>query len=206
MAQRSDGGRADARRTSARCTASTPTCSCHPRAGHLTVMPIARMPDVPHVRGRLIVDGRRLRRAAARGRSSLAPLVGSTPISLARVFDRSIPFADNVDAQIFFVARLPRVLAAALVGGALAAGRRRLSGAAAQPAGDARHARRLERRGARRDAGDHLPLRFRARRPVVGPAGQLRRLARRARRSSTRWRRRGGAACRRRCCCWPASR
>ena len=50
----------------------------------------------------------------------LAPLVGSTPIRLARVFDRSIPFADNVDAQIFFVARLPRVLAAALVGAALA--------------------------------------------------------------------------------------
>ena len=50
----------------------------------------------------------------------LAPLVGSTPISLARVFDRSIPFADNVDAQIFFVARMPRVLAGALVGAALA--------------------------------------------------------------------------------------
>ena len=51
----------------------------------------------------------------------LAPLAGSTPISLARVFDRSIPFADNVDAQIFFVARMPRVLAAALVGSTLAA-------------------------------------------------------------------------------------
>jgi iron complex transport system permease protein len=51
----------------------------------------------------------------------LAPLAGSTPISLARVFDRSIPFADNVDAQIFFVARMPRVLAGALVGAALAA-------------------------------------------------------------------------------------
>jgi iron complex transport system permease protein len=50
----------------------------------------------------------------------LAPLAGSTSIHLARVFDRSIPFVDNVDAQIFFVARLPRVLAAALVGGALA--------------------------------------------------------------------------------------
>ncbi len=49
-----------------------------------------------------------------------APLVGSTPIRLARVFDRTIPFADNVDAQVFFVARLPRVLAAALVGGSLA--------------------------------------------------------------------------------------
>ena len=51
----------------------------------------------------------------------LAPLVGSTPISLARVFDRSIPFAGNVDAQIFFIARMPRVLAGACVGAALAA-------------------------------------------------------------------------------------
>jgi len=50
----------------------------------------------------------------------LAPLVGSTHISLATAFDRSIPYADNIDAQIFFVARLPRVLAAALVGSALA--------------------------------------------------------------------------------------
>lgn len=50
----------------------------------------------------------------------LAPLVGSTRISLARVFDRSIPFADNVDRQIFFIARLPRVLSAALVGSLLA--------------------------------------------------------------------------------------
>jgi iron complex transport system permease protein len=50
-----------------------------------------------------------------------APFVGSTSISFARVFSTSIPFADNVDAQIFFIARLPRALAAALVGGTLAA-------------------------------------------------------------------------------------
>jgi ABC-type Fe3+-siderophore transport system permease subunit len=50
-----------------------------------------------------------------------APVVGSTRISLARVFDRSIPFQDNLDAQIFFIARLPRVVAAAIVGGSLAA-------------------------------------------------------------------------------------
>ena len=50
----------------------------------------------------------------------VAPLLGSTSISLWRAFDRSIPFADNVDAQVFFVARLPRVLAAALVGSAFA--------------------------------------------------------------------------------------
>ena len=49
-----------------------------------------------------------------------APLIGSTSISLARAFDRSIPFADNADAQIFFVARLPRTLAGALVGATLA--------------------------------------------------------------------------------------
>jgi ABC-type Fe3+-siderophore transport system permease subunit len=51
---------------------------------------------------------------------TLAPLVGSTSISLARAFDTSIPFADNTDAQIFFVARLPRTLAGAIVGAALA--------------------------------------------------------------------------------------
>lgn len=50
----------------------------------------------------------------------LAPLVGSTSISLTRALDPSIPFDQNVDAQIFFVARLPRVLAGALVGSALA--------------------------------------------------------------------------------------
>jgi iron complex transport system permease protein len=51
----------------------------------------------------------------------LAPLVGTTSISLTRALDPSIPFQQNVDAQIFFVARLPRVLAGALVGSALAA-------------------------------------------------------------------------------------
>jgi iron complex transport system permease protein len=51
----------------------------------------------------------------------LTPLVGSTTISLSRVFDRAIPFEQNVDAQIFFLARLPRVAAGALVGATLAA-------------------------------------------------------------------------------------
>jgi iron complex transport system permease protein len=50
----------------------------------------------------------------------LAPLAGSTTISLRRAFDPAVPFHDNVDAQIFFVARLPRTLAGALVGGMLA--------------------------------------------------------------------------------------
>lgn len=51
----------------------------------------------------------------------VSPTIGSTSISLARALDRAVPFADNVDAQIFFVARLPRTLAGALVGAALAA-------------------------------------------------------------------------------------
>jgi iron complex transport system permease protein len=51
----------------------------------------------------------------------LAPTIGSTPISLWRVFDPNVPWAENVDAQIFFIARLPRVLAGALVGSTLAA-------------------------------------------------------------------------------------
>ena len=50
----------------------------------------------------------------------VAPLIGPTPISLRAVFDSTIPFADNVDAQIFFIARLPRAMAGALVGAALA--------------------------------------------------------------------------------------
>jgi len=50
-----------------------------------------------------------------------APLVGPTSISLRRVFDWSIPFADNTDAQIFFVARLPRTLSGAMVGALFAA-------------------------------------------------------------------------------------
>ena len=52
---------------------------------------------------------------------AVAPALGSTPISLVRAFDPSIPWTDNIDAQIFFIARLPRVLAGALVGSTLAA-------------------------------------------------------------------------------------
>jgi iron complex transport system permease protein len=50
----------------------------------------------------------------------IAPLIGSTHISLRRAFDPAVPFGENVDAQIFFVARLPRTLAGALVGSILA--------------------------------------------------------------------------------------
>jgi iron complex transport system permease protein len=50
-----------------------------------------------------------------------APFIGSTPIAFTRVFSRTVPFSDNIDSQIFFLARLPRALAAAVVGGTLAA-------------------------------------------------------------------------------------
>ena len=53
--------------------------------------------------------------------ATVAPFIGQTPLSFARVFSMTVPFVDNVDAQIFFLARLPRSLAAALVGGTLAA-------------------------------------------------------------------------------------
>lgn len=49
-----------------------------------------------------------------------APMAGTTGISLAHALDPSVPWADNVDAQIFFIARLPRAVTAALVGAALA--------------------------------------------------------------------------------------
>jgi iron complex transport system permease protein len=58
--------------------------------------------------------------ALAIGAIVLSPLIGSTHISLRRAFDPALPFADNVDAQIFFVARLPRTLAGAVVGAMLA--------------------------------------------------------------------------------------
>ena len=51
----------------------------------------------------------------------LSPLAGSTSISFRRAFDASVPFNQNPDAQIFFIARLPRTLAGALVGATLAA-------------------------------------------------------------------------------------
>lgn len=51
----------------------------------------------------------------------VAPLVGPTSVDFRRVFDFSIPFSDNADAQIFFIARLPRTMAGACVGALFAA-------------------------------------------------------------------------------------
>jgi iron complex transport system permease protein len=51
---------------------------------------------------------------------ALAPTFGSVNVSLARALDGSIPFDRNVDAQILFVARLPRAAAGIVVGATLA--------------------------------------------------------------------------------------
>ncbi len=50
-----------------------------------------------------------------------APALGSVHVSLLRALDWRIPFDQNLDAQILFVARLPRTLAGVAVGAALAA-------------------------------------------------------------------------------------
>ena len=50
----------------------------------------------------------------------LAPMVGSTTIRLADVWSQPFDWSSNPQAAIFFVARVPRVLLAALVGAALA--------------------------------------------------------------------------------------
>jgi iron complex transport system permease protein len=98
--------------------------STHGAALSTSSEPLAR--DRPDAPPGVSIRARLLRTTALFGGLAVlvcltAPLVGTTQISFARVFDRSIPFADNVDAQIFFIARLPRVLAGALVGAALAA-------------------------------------------------------------------------------------
>jgi iron complex transport system permease protein len=141
--------------------------------------------------------------AAALAAVVLAPLVGSTSISLARAFDRSIPFADNVDAQIFFIARLPRTLAGALVGALLASAGVVFQGLLRNPlatpftlgvsAGAA--------------LGAMLAITFGWTFAIFGlPAAPLASFAGSLSpsRSSTPWRRRGTAGSRPTCCCWPA--
>ena len=136
----------------------------------------------------------------------LAPLVGSTPISLRRAFDPSIPFADNVDAQIFFIARLPRVLAGALVGAALAAAgvvfQALLRNPLATPftlgvsAGASLGAMLVIIFGGTIAVGPLSPV----------PARQPRRRGRRRGDRLLRWPTARGGRCRPPCCCSPASR
>ena len=112
-------------------------------------------------------------------RASCAPLFGSTSISLTRAFDRSQPFADNVDAQIFFIARLPRVLAAALVGSALASAGVVFQALLRNPLATPFTLGISAGRRAGRDAGDHLRRRAGGRSMGQRAAGKLPRRHRR---------------------------
>ncbi len=49
----------------------------------------------------------------------VTPLIGSTSINLGKAFSRTLPFEDNVDANILFLARLPRIFLGAVTGAAL---------------------------------------------------------------------------------------
>src|SRR5512138_565491 len=78
------------------------------------------IPSIPSTRARL------LRVALLFALPSIAiclaaPALGSVHVSLLRALDWRIPFDQNLDAQILFVARLPRTLAGIAVGAALAA-------------------------------------------------------------------------------------
>ena len=50
---------------------------------------------------------------------SITPLIGSVQIDLGNAFSRDLAFNDNVDANILFLARIPRIILAALTGAAL---------------------------------------------------------------------------------------
>jgi iron complex transport system permease protein len=49
----------------------------------------------------------------------ITPMIGSSEISLARAFSSSLTISNNVDANILFQVRLPRILLGALTGAAL---------------------------------------------------------------------------------------
>ena len=50
---------------------------------------------------------------------TITPLIGSIQIDLGNAFSRDLAFNDNVDANILFLARIPRIILAALTGAAL---------------------------------------------------------------------------------------
>ena len=50
---------------------------------------------------------------------AISPLIGSTQINLGNALSNELAFSDNVDANILFLARVPRIILAALTGAAL---------------------------------------------------------------------------------------
>ena len=123
-----------------------------------------------------------------------------------RAFDFSIPFADNIDAQIFFVARLPRTLAGAFVGATLATSGVVFQGLLRNPLATP-FTLGVSAGGA---LGAMLAITFSWSLAAIGavgrPAGRLRRFARRGRRRLRAGAARGIAGCRPTSCCWRASR
>ena len=124
----------------------------------------------------------------------IAPLLGSTPISLWRAFDRAPPLRRQRGCPDL-LHRPPAPRAGRRHRRRRARGRRRgLPGAVQKPAGLARHARRVGRRGARRRS-------WRSRSISISPSAACRRCRWPASpahsalsASSTRWPRRAGAA------------
>lgn len=51
---------------------------------------------------------------------AITPLIGPTRINLIKALSRELAFIDNVDANILFLIRIPRILLAAITGAALA--------------------------------------------------------------------------------------
>lgn len=77
----------------------------------------ARSARLPRARRRLLL----LASGAFLGAALLvAPLIGSTPLDLGAALAAPLDWGGNVDAAILFVARLPRILVAAVVGASLA--------------------------------------------------------------------------------------
>ena len=189
---------------SARCTASMPTCAASARRPSDRGAACRARADL---RRRSARDARRVRRADGCWRCLIAPLVGSThdsPVARVRPLD-------SVRRQRRRAGVLRRAPAARARGGA----RRRAACAVAGVVFQALLRNPLaspDTLGVSAGAtlGAMLAITFHldvdAVRRVGGAARELRRLGRRARRSSTRWRSRGAAARRARCCCSPASR
>ncbi len=50
----------------------------------------------------------------------IVPLIGPTQIDFVKAFSSSIPAKDNIDANILFLARLPRILLGSIAGGSFA--------------------------------------------------------------------------------------
>ena len=191
--------------TSARSTASRPRSQRH-ASGRLVIVPLSRTARGPGVTTRSAGGGENVRSSAcspsARSswrRSSARPPSTCGAHSTSHPVRRQRRRADLLHRAAAAHARGRARRRDARVSG------RRLPGAAAQPARDAVHARRVGRRGARRDAGDHVRLDVRVggipavpAASFVGPSSPSR--------SSTPWRGRVTAGSRPTCCCSPASR